>query len=98
MFAGLWGLLAVGIFADGTYLEVSGLVDGSGDQIVAQLIAIVTVVVWTAVTSALIFGVIKMTMGLRVSAEDEMAGVDASEHTQVAYPVEEPAALSSTAG
>jgi Amt family ammonium transporter len=91
MFCGLWGLLAVGIFADGTYLDVSGLVDGSGDQIVSQLIAMVVVVVWTAVTSAIIFGIIKMTMGLRVSAEDEMAGVDLTEHTQIAYPEDAPA-------
>jgi Amt family ammonium transporter len=91
MFCGLWGLLAVGIFADGTYLEVGGLVDGNGSQIVSQLIAVVTVVAWTAVTSAVIFGIIKMTMGLRVSAEDEMAGVDFTEHTQIAYPEDAPA-------
>ena len=90
MMCGLWGLLAVGIFADGTYLEVSGLIDGNSEQIVSQLIAMVTVVAWTAVTSALIFGVIKMTIGLRVSAEDEMAGVDFTEHTQVAYPEDMP--------
>ena len=52
MMCGLWGLLAVGIFADGTYLEVSGLIDGNSAQIVSQLIAMVTVVAWTAVTSA----------------------------------------------
>jgi Amt family ammonium transporter len=90
MMCGLWGLLAVGIFADGTYLEVSGLIDGNSKQIVSQLIAMVTVVAWTAVTSALIFGVIKMTIGLRVSAEDEAAGVDFTEHTQVAYPEDVP--------
>jgi Amt family ammonium transporter len=86
MLCGLWGLLAVGIFADGTYLEVSGLVDGNSEQIVSQIIAMVTVVAWTGVTSAIVFGVIKMSIGLRVSAEDEMAGVDFTEHTQVAYP------------
>ena len=93
MFCGLWGLLAVGIFADGTYLEVSGLVDGSGDQIISQLIAMVTVVLWTAVTSAVIFGAIKMTIGLRVSAEDEIAGVDYTEHTQIAYPEDQPVSV-----
>jgi Amt family ammonium transporter len=86
MMCGLWGLLAVGIFADGTYLEVSGLVDGNSEQIVSQLIAMVTVVAWTAVTSTIIFMVIKMTMGLRVPERDELAGVDFTEHTQVAYP------------
>jgi Amt family ammonium transporter len=88
MFCGLWGLLAVGIFADGTYLGVSGLVDGNSSQIVSQVIAMVAVVAWTGITSAIIFGVIKVSMGLRVPEADELAGVDASEHTQAAYPEE----------
>jgi len=86
MMCGLWGLLAVGIFADGTYLEVSGLVDGNSDQIISQIIAMVTVVLWTAITSGIIFIAIKMTIGLRVPEADEIAGVDFTEHTQVAYP------------
>ena len=89
MMNGLWGLLAVGIFADGTYLEVSGLIDGNSDQIVSQLISMVVVVAWTAVTSAAIFAAIKLTMGLRVPPEDERDGVDYAEHTQIAYPMDE---------
>lgn len=89
MFCGLWGVLAVGIFADGTYLEVSGLIDGGSSQIVSQLIGMVAVVAWTAVTSALVFGIIKATMGLRVPEEDEIAGVDVTEHTQIAYPADD---------
>lgn len=96
MFSGLWGLLAVGVFADGTYLEVSGLIDGSADQLLSQLIGMAAVVVWTSITSLLVFAGIKLTMGLRVPHEDEVAGVDVSEHTQVAYPPDElsPAAAS----
>jgi Amt family ammonium transporter len=93
MLCGLWGLLAVGIFADGTYgvyvteePYVSGLIDGNSTQIVAQLVSMGVVVTWTAVTSAIIFFVIKMTIGLRVSEEDEIGGVDATEHTQIGYP------------
>ncbi len=89
MMCGLWGVLSVGIFADGTYGGVSGLIDGNSSQIVSQIISMVAVVAWTAVTSAIIFGVIKMTMGLRVSREDELAGVDFTEHTQIAYPMDE---------
>ena len=89
MLSGLWGLLAVGIFADGTYLGVEGLLYGGGSQIVSQLIGMVTVVVWTGVTSALIFAGIKATIGLRVPYEDEVAGVDFSEHTQIAYPMDD---------
>jgi Amt family ammonium transporter len=86
LICGLWGLLAVGIFADGTYLGVSGLIDGNGEQIIAQLIAMVTVVAWTGITSAIVFMGIKYTIGLRIPESDELAGVDATEHTQVAYP------------
>jgi Amt family ammonium transporter len=86
LICGLWGLLAVGIFADGTYLGVSGLIDGNGEQIIAQLIAMVTVVAWTGTTSAIVFMGIKYTIGLRIPEADELAGVDSTEHTQVAYP------------
>jgi ammonium transporter, Amt family len=92
MYSGLWGVLSVGIFADGTY-GVSGLIDGSGSQIVSQIISMIVVVAWTAITSAIIFGIIKMSMGLRVPREDELAGVDFTEHTQVAYPPDEPVEL-----
>jgi ammonium transporter, Amt family len=83
--AGIWGLLAVGIFANGTYGDVNGIISGEWGQIVAQLISVVTVVAWTAITSALIFGFIKSTIGLRVTAADEEAGLDASEFTQPGY-------------
>ena len=58
----------------------------------------VAVVAWTAVTSAIIFGVIKMTMGLRVPAEDELAGVDLTEHTQIAYPPDADPSYASSGG
>lgn len=86
---GIWGLLAVGIFATGDYGGVSGLIDGDSEQIIAQAISAVTVVVWTAVTSFVIFGLIKMTMGLRASDEDEEVGLDASEFTQPGYVMSE---------
>ncbi len=82
---GLWGLLAVGIFANGTYGDVGGLLSGDGGQIVAQVISMVAVVAWTAITSIVIFGFIRATMGLRVSEADEVVGVDASEFTQPGY-------------
>jgi Amt family ammonium transporter len=82
---GLWGLLALGIFANGEYLEVSGLIAGGTDTFLAQLVSMVTVVAWTGVTSVIIFGFIKRSMGLRVSGADEDAGLDASEFTQPGY-------------
>jgi Amt family ammonium transporter len=88
--AGIWGLLAVGIFADGTYGGVSGLIVGQTGQLILQVIDVAVVVAWTGVTAALTFGLIKMTMGLRASREEELTGLDVEEHGLEAYPRELP--------
>ncbi len=85
-FAGLWGLLAVGIFADGTYGDVRGLIVGEWAQLAAQAIDCAVVVVWTLGTSFPMFWLIKRTIGLRVPPEDEIAGLDIPEHGLEAYP------------
>ena len=85
---GLWGLLAVGIFADGTYGGVAGLVVGNGAQIVAQLITMATVIVWALGTGFALFAGIKAAMGLRASATEEREGLDLTEHGIEAYPAE----------
>ena len=83
---GLWGLLAVGIFADGSYGDVSGLVAGNAEQIVAQLISMATVAVWAFAAGILLFWLIKRTIGLRASEAEEMEGLDSPEHGVLAYP------------
>ena len=85
-FAGLWGLLAVGIFANDAYDSgVSGLVDGNGEQIVSQLISMGVVVAWALVTGFALFLVLKVTMGVRVSEAAELVGLDQSEHGLQTY-------------
>jgi Amt family ammonium transporter len=86
--AGLWGLLAVGIFADGTYYGVTGLVNGATDQLILQLIDMATVTVWTVATAFVCFWVIKKTIGLRASREEELSGLDVPEHGIESYPAE----------
>jgi Amt family ammonium transporter len=83
---GLWGLLAVGIFADGTYGGVSGLIVGNTGQMIAQIIDAATVAVWAFGTGYILFAVLKRTVGLRASREEELAGMDISEHGYSAYP------------
>jgi ammonium transporter, Amt family len=83
---GLWGLLAVGIFADGTYGGVSGLIVGNTSQMIAQLIDMATVAVWAFGTGYILFALLKHTVGLRASREEELAGMDISEHGYSAYP------------
>ena len=82
---GLWGLLAVGIFANGNN-DVNGLVGGDSLQIVSQLISMGVVLAWALATGFLMFLVLKVSMGVRLSPEEEEMGVDASEHGIVAYP------------
>ena len=79
-FTGLWGLLALGIFAND-----GGLIAG-GAQILPQIYSIVAVVVWSLVTGLGLFYLLKFTMGVRVSEEEEMQGLDISEHGIQTYP------------
>ncbi len=86
--AGIWGLLSVGVFADGTY-GVSGIIAGEWGQIVLQLIDIAAVIAWVAPTMFLTFWLIKKGSGLRVSREEELEGLDIPEHGIEAYPADE---------
>ena len=81
---GLWGLLAVGIFANGNN-GVEGLVAGEGKQIVSQLISMGVVLAWGLVTGFAVFLLLKFGMGVRASREEEEQGMDISEHDQPAY-------------
>ncbi|MFO0794381.1 MAG: ammonium transporter [Candidatus Brocadiaceae bacterium] len=86
---GIWGMIAVGIFADGTYQGVSGLITGSGSQLLAQSIGTAVAIGWALVWGAAIFFTLKYTMGLRVSELAEHEGVDIHIHGSPCYPVEE---------
>ena len=78
---GLWGLLAIAIFA-----KDGGFVGGSATLIVPQIVSIVAVVAWSLVTGFALFFLLKFTMGVRVSEEEEMQGLDISEHGIQTYP------------
>ncbi|MCX8153484.1 MAG: hypothetical protein N3E52_03515, partial [Candidatus Bathyarchaeota archaeon] len=85
----LFGLLAVGLFADGTYGGVQGvLINGAAGlgQLAAQLIAMAVVAGFSFGMGLLIFGLIKYTIGLRAPQEHEIEGLDLSEHGFAAYP------------
>lgn len=86
---GIWGLIAVGIFADGTYGGVQGIITGHFGQLALQLVDILAVFAWVGPTALLTFWVIKKTIGLRASRKEELQGLDLPEHGIEAYPVEE---------
>ena len=80
---GIWGTLAVGLFATSTAPEsgLTGLFYGGGFELFGkQLLGVLTVAAWTAVTMTLVFLVIKKTVGLRVSRHEEVVGLDLTEH------------------
>jgi len=86
---GIWGMLAVGIFADGTYQEVKGLITGSGWQLLAQAIGTGTAIGWAFAWGVAVFFSLKYTIGIRVSELVESDGVDTHIHGSPCYPVEE---------
>ena len=83
-FTGLWGILAVGIFANGNN-GTEGLVVGNSLQIVSQLISMGVVLSWALVTGFALFFLLKFTMGIRATEAEELEGLDLSEHGLEAY-------------
>jgi Amt family ammonium transporter len=83
---GIFGTLAVGIWAKAPEDGVLGLLHGGGfDQLGKQLAGILAVGAWAALTSLVLFLIIKAVVGLRVSPREEMMGLDLSEHKAEAY-------------
>jgi ammonium transporter, Amt family len=93
---GLWGVLSVGLFADGTSNyggswngvtgSVTGLFYGDASQLVAQLVGISTLLGFVFTFSFLLNLGLEYFVGHRVSAETEMAGLDIPEMGQLGYP------------
>ncbi len=89
---GTFGTLAVGLFAQAKYGEasgaggVNGLFFGGGfSQLWTQLIGVVSVFVWVFLGAMALFLIIKHTIGLRVSREEELRGLDIEEHGMESY-------------
>lgn len=96
-YSGSWGLIAVGLFAlgtNGTILEgaaytaeVAGLFYGGGVQLLLiQLAGVILSIVWAFGAAFVIFKLIDLVIGLRVSEEHEITGLDIVEHGISAYP------------
>jgi Amt family ammonium transporter len=90
--AGVWGTLANGLFAtDELAKKVNvgqgGLFDtGSWHQFGVQLESVVVCGLYVLIVSFIILGVMKLVMGLRVTEEQEIVGLDLSEHGTYGYP------------
>ncbi|PQJ77735.1 ammonium transporter [Polaribacter porphyrae] len=84
--AGAWGTLVIGLWGvDGD--KAIGLFNGGGaSQLGSQAIGVLAYAAWSVALSFIVFGILKATMGLRVSEEVEIEGLDISEHGSIAYP------------
>jgi Amt family ammonium transporter len=91
---GAWGIIALGLFADGSYGDawntvkgtVTGLFYGDASQLLAQCIDVLANVIFVFTVSYAFFKLIEVIMGNRVSAEAELGGLDIPETGILAYP------------
>lgn len=90
---GIWGTLAVGLFASPAILELGlgvakpGLFYGGGvSQLITQLIGVAAVGAAVFTVSMVVWAILKVTVGIRVSANEEIEGLDIGEHGMEAYP------------
>ena len=78
---GCVGTLCVGLFSDGSGTDGTGLFIGGGAHLLGiQAIGVISVMAWVTVTMTLVFLAIKHTIGLRVTEEEEVLGLDSTEH------------------
>ncbi len=85
---GLWGTIAVGLFAttSAPSCEINGLFYGGGvHQLILQLTGVGSVLLWTGVTMFIVFKVIDKIFGLRVTDQEQLDGLDIHEHGMNAY-------------
>ncbi len=86
---GAWGAIATGLFASSAVnsAAANGLVNGNPVQLGIQLVAVAAVVGYAAVMTFVILKVINLFVALRVPEQDEVLGLDASQHREAAYTI-----------
>jgi Amt family ammonium transporter len=83
--SGLWGAIATGIFANPAINEAAGLLYGNPNQVVIQIIAAVSTIIYAFVLSYVIAKVLDATMGIRVDETTEIRGLDTQLHGESGY-------------
>jgi len=85
---GTLGILLTGVFATtaiNTYIAKGGLIDGNPHQVLVQLVAIAATWIYSGVATLIILKLVDKLVGLRVEEAEEEAGLDASQHGEVAW-------------
>lgn len=84
--AGILGAILTGLFADPSISEAGrGLFYGNPGQLLVQIIAVAVTIAYVAVMTFITFMIVKLFVGLRVDVEDEIIGLDESQHSERAY-------------
>jgi Amt family ammonium transporter len=84
--AGIIGAILTGVFADPSINEAGkGLLYGNPGQVLIQALAVVITIIYDAIATLVILIVVKALTGLSVSPEEEVAGLDSSQHREKAY-------------
>jgi Amt family ammonium transporter len=85
---GIWGSLATGLFASKAINPAgnNGLFFGNPGQLWVQFVTVAVTCLFAFVATLVILSILKVIIGLRVSIEEELEGLDISEHGEVAYP------------
>jgi Amt family ammonium transporter len=86
---GAWGALATGLFASSAVnsAAANGLINGNPAQLGIQALAVVAVIAYAAVMTFVILKVINLFVALRVPEQDEVLGLDATQHREAAYTI-----------
>jgi Amt family ammonium transporter len=82
---GTWGALATGLFAAESIGGVNGLFYGNPGQLWTQFVSVVATWAFCFIASFILFKVVDGVMGLRVSEEDEISGLDVTQHSEAGY-------------
>ena len=89
--AGIWGTIVIGLWGVADPMDAStglGILNGGdGGQLVTQIIGALSYCAWAAIMSALVLGVLKVTIGLRVSEAEEAEGLDVTEHGEKVFGI-----------
>ncbi len=82
---GMWGAVATGIFANPAINGAAGLLFGNLNQITPQIVATIATAVYSFAVTLVILKILDMAVGLRVSKQEEMIGLDLTQHAEPAY-------------
>ena len=83
---GIWGAIATGLFASPMIQSAySGAFYGNPKQLGIQLIAVVTTLIYSGVLTVIIFKIVEKTLGIRATDEEEILGLDLTQHDEIAY-------------